>query len=848
MSKCIFLTTLRRYLVVVSVFVLVVASLGILPTVHGQEATPIIDPGSPDTGSDGPVPEIPDGDDVEAKPEQWVNHDAIYVSNELYAYSLGPGPQATTEILYFVTTPRDSTTLSFALMRDGQAATGWAIAISGTSGTSGDGSASTTYTDQTSLVPDTSFAISIAVTAPVSLAADETVTLHATSTAETAEGSETGVIDAGPLMSYTVLAPTPTPSPTAESVIASPTPTSTLEPSPTPEPTATSVPVIDDRFEMTPGQPAAVSLLAGTTSEFDVNYVVTSARTSTTFTAVVIDLVTSDLATGWIVSLNGQANVLVDTSGVSAGTTFPLHVTVTAPIEAESGQNLVVQVSSAVQSAPDAQFAPSPAFLSMPVEVAGDGEFSAQSVTNPSFCTSPQGVFDQENVFEDAVAPGQVIAFVCQFVPTGLGSGTVTFSVSQPKSAISGGVAAPDWETEIAYTNIAAATLPVLGSVKSFSNSEKFAQTTALLSTGQSVWYEVRIRAPLQPSLTQTSDFVYVNISATCSLTLFSCGSNSAAIGLQLNLTGISTSGGELKASVLGFDAGEVLAELVCTEPTSYLVQPRETRTVECSVTRLASLDLLGTVALSGTISVISTDNDLWNPRLKAEGQATGLSIPIGDLVKVDTIPRFDFQLEFDGPNSCATDVTSLINSFRITAVFGLKVGSTTLQINDGIALVPAQLDGTDSDVLPDFSIETDDLDFGTFFWDGSVYRHELAGSPYSTVQLNVGVGMPTTGCIDPTWSLRIFSNSDLENRDDTNMAISASAMTVDVATYDNGVIGTTTIPKLDASTLPAVLVTGTDLTPDFTATLDITIDPPEDASVGTYEGMLVIDISSDWP
>jgi len=114
-------------------------------------------------------------------------------------------------------------------------------------------------------------------------------------------------------------------------------------------------------------------------------------------------------------------------------------------------------------------------------------------------------------------------------------------------------------------------------------------------------------------------------------------------------------------------------------------------------------------------------------------------------------------------------------------------------------------------------------------------------------------VTVPETGCVSPSWFLKITSNSNLANQSrSASDPIPASAMSLSSTNYSNGVTGTV-VESTDSSSWiplggPVQLVQGSASTPSFEATLGFTINPPETADIGIYEGEITIEISSTFP
>lgn len=156
----------------------------------------------------------------------WTNTDSLVMVDSATSSTLKPAAYATVTVRYGVTTPRVSTVIHAELTGDTR---GWSLS----SPTLGDADAVATtavWTQGSVVQPGTSFDLPIVVTAPANVTADQTVSLHLWSVANTDRSQETGVAKvAQPHAQFTVIAPPP----------------------PTAVPSPTDVPVIEDEVDAT---------------------------------------------------------------------------------------------------------------------------------------------------------------------------------------------------------------------------------------------------------------------------------------------------------------------------------------------------------------------------------------------------------------------------------------------------------------------------------------------------------------------------------------------------------------------------------------------------------------------
>lgn len=265
--------------------------------------------------------------------------------------TLDPGQQATFAFTYHVTTPRTGTAIRAELRHtDGTIASGWGLSAQAGGSAWADGSGAVDVTEQGTLGPDSAFPLSITVTAPADVTAEQTVSLGISSTASTERGeTETGVVETTSLASLTVVPP---PIPNTDSLMA----TSSTEP---------------------------VTLDPGGTQQYTFSYNVTTPRTGT---SIIADLRLPDgsPATGWTIAAQagggeaatGEASVTVGESAtLTPDTAFALTITitVTAPVEVAAEQTVSLFVSSTATTAGD----------DVEIGIAGDAPVSSVTVAPP---------------------------------------------------------------------------------------------------------------------------------------------------------------------------------------------------------------------------------------------------------------------------------------------------------------------------------------------------------------------------------------------------------------------------------------------------------------------------------
>jgi hypothetical protein len=152
------------------------------------------------------------------------NTDTLAATSSTEPAALEPGQSQQYTFTYAVTTPRTGTSIVADLrLSDGSPAAGWTIAAQAGGGDTASGDARVETGEWATLAPGTSFALTVTVTAPADVTADQTVSLWLASTATTERGVEAGVEAVAPLATATVVPPPP--APTAEDL------TLTCEPS-----------------------------------------------------------------------------------------------------------------------------------------------------------------------------------------------------------------------------------------------------------------------------------------------------------------------------------------------------------------------------------------------------------------------------------------------------------------------------------------------------------------------------------------------------------------------------------------------------------------------------------------
>lgn len=208
------------------------------------QPTEIIQP--TDVPTDVPPTDVPAPTDV---PEPTattrpLNTDSIAADNVPAGIVLQQGQSHQFALTYF------GTTLTASL----QGADGWTVQLTANGAVSEVGT-TVALTDATSLEAGSTFPVTVIVTAPATVTAEQSVTVWLSSTAQDRDGLVVpGIVATGPLVSVSATPPPPTP--TLEPTI---TPTPTDESIATPASTATATATITSSPQSAPGTPVAAT-------------------------------------------------------------------------------------------------------------------------------------------------------------------------------------------------------------------------------------------------------------------------------------------------------------------------------------------------------------------------------------------------------------------------------------------------------------------------------------------------------------------------------------------------------------------------------------------------------------
>lgn len=164
-----------------------------------------------------------------------INTDGISADNVPDGVVLQQGQSLQLDLTYYVTTPRLGTTLQAEL----QGGDGWLIQLGAGGSWSGSGTA-VSATEAGTTQPNGAFGVSLIVTAPTVVTADQTVSIWLSSTSQAEDGLvEQGIAASGPLAYVSATPPPPALDPAqTPTATASPTELSTGPSDPAPGPTA----------------------------------------------------------------------------------------------------------------------------------------------------------------------------------------------------------------------------------------------------------------------------------------------------------------------------------------------------------------------------------------------------------------------------------------------------------------------------------------------------------------------------------------------------------------------------------------------------------------------------------
>jgi hypothetical protein len=236
----------------------------------------------------------------------WVNTDTVALNSGAAALSLGPGESRTITLVYTVTTPRTSTTVSADLAG---ATDGWRIDSAGLPDAN-PAASQTTWTNVSAMTPGTLFEIPFTIVAPSILYSDQSVMLRVWSGAEGTSGPETGIAPSSPF-AITLTATAPVNTDTA----------------------------------LVEGAPVA-TLGSAEQAIMTVVYNVTTYRTGTALRAYIADE-SGNVAEGWTVTAVATGTESVTDSGALVpGSTFRQAFTVTSPAYVHADQAVTLRLSS----------------------------------------------------------------------------------------------------------------------------------------------------------------------------------------------------------------------------------------------------------------------------------------------------------------------------------------------------------------------------------------------------------------------------------------------------------------------------------------------------------------------
>jgi hypothetical protein len=754
----------------------------------------------------------------------YVNTDAMVVTSQSGEGPLQPGESRTIALEHSVTTPRRSTIITASLFdARGSVASTWVVQAD--SGASGNGTV--TFSEGTTTGPNNSFAVTLTITAPANVLADESVTLHLSSVVERIDGStEPGVIDTTALAALTVIAPLPTIQPT-------------------------TVPV-SDQFVPYSTEPLTVG--SDGTFQATLAYSVTTDRISTTFNAAVIDQSTGLTVAGWHVALNGQPWKLTNTGSVTAGSLIQLTVTGTvdpANLPLDPAPQLTLQLTSDVTVSIDPEQTLPGAIHSIALSIDEESGFSAQAVNNSStqlVCTGPDGT--TTNI--DNVAPGQIITYRCDFTITGISVLSPIVS-SVTLEALDGRA----WTQSVSSQSLAVTGgLPVVGSESAFTSSPISFTTQTVLTLGinRSTFF-VRLKAPetaLPPSGSTLSARISVNSRCGGVNVLSDCGLGPTARTSQLTATigtatGVTHTGGGLVngISLLGLDAGAVLFELTCDNPGSFVAFPGETLQATCRLRSTATLNALTIASLTGAITAASVPPG-WKITSPDSSSSELLNIDLSSRVaQITAVNGYAFTVNYTAPATCSVGASPVVNSIRLTSTYGLTVnvaGNPLLAVplTDSNVVIPVELRNPAQTAAPSAAITGGTLDFGSFTWNGTSYQPTSAGA--GTANTSITVSRPASGCTSNTWSVNVSTATVMSNG--SGGAIAPANMSY------TGAAGSST----PTSAIGSTLVNGSSTSFDGTATLNVpayfSLDIPSSPApdIGIYTGTITIQVTASSP
>jgi hypothetical protein len=392
----------------------------------------------------------------------------------------------------------------------------------------------------------------------------------------------------------------------------------------------------------------------------------------------------------------------------------------------------------------------------------------------------------------------------------------------------------------------------VLGSETAYGGSPLAFTSTAVLSINGPSVFKVRLKAPGTPLTEQTgSNVLTATVASSCIHTvIFSCGTASSTLGVTIDLTDVSHTGGALIGlAVLGLQPGTLLVDLTCDPPAAYTITPGSTYAANCTLSTTAAANALGILNLDG--SLVGTSSTGWQVSYGTGHNATilegVLNIDLG-LIQASVFNGYEFTVFLSAPG-CGTVTGDPINAIQIVGDYQLDVAGLGLPLSDGIAVLPFQVDGSATSALPSAAAVGGGLDFGQYEWDGTGY---VAIGGAGTSSFGVTITEPASGCVAPSWALNITANSSMSGPAGSTIAAGdisytgASSSSGDVFLNNPG----SPVALGSVSSTPVNILTGTDTTfavpSSITATAGFQLAPPSSTQVlGTYSGSITVETSA---